>query len=576
MLDFGLAMLSGTKAAGPDGATATRDAAPDEPGHGAGDRGLHVAGAGARASRWTSGRICSRSAWCCTRWRPGRCRSAATRRRRSSTRFFNKTPTSPVAAEPGAAGRAGTDHQQVPGEGSGPALPVGAGPDGRPEAAAARHDLRTSRRPSPRTSGMPGARRSQSSSLGRRWRRGAVRRRAGWWALKGRAPQTPAGPITITPFTTDGGGKYSPRLSPDGERVAYAWAGPNDDNWDIYVKAVGPGTKPLRITEDPAPDASPTWSPDGRQIAFVRVSADDTAAIYTIPSLGGQERKLVDVAGPASATVYLLVPVLVAGRRTASGSPSSRSRPRTRPRASSGSRSRRSRSGRSRLLRRDSLGDLEPQVSPDGRLLAFVRSGTRVFGQPGRVGPARERRRGPAADLRSVPHGHGASTGHRTDPRSSSRTAARTALEDRARPAGRRSAPAGGGRWRERVAMHPSAGTGWCTSRARRRSETSGDSRAPEASRPTETPEKFLVAGAERGVLSRTAGRSPSSRAGAALRTSGSAMPTAPVPSSSRPRRASRARPDGLPTGAGWSSTRSRRGTGTSTSSAPTEGHPGG
>ena len=105
-------------------------------------------------------------------------------------------------------------------------------------------------------------------------------------------------------------GKFAPRLSPDGEKVAYVWAGPNDDNWDIYVKAVGPGTKPLRITEDPATDVSPTWSPDGRQIAFVRVSADDTAAIYTIPSLGGQERKLVDVIGPARRIVDYFVPML--------------------------------------------------------------------------------------------------------------------------------------------------------------------------------------------------------------------------------------------------------------------------
>jgi Tol biopolymer transport system component len=202
----------------------------------------------------------------------------------------------------------------------------------------------------------------------------------GGWALKGRAPQTPAGPITITPFTTDGGSKSDLRLSPDGEKVAYMWTGPNDDNWDIYVKAVGPGTKPLRITEDPAIEGSPTWSSDGRQLAFLRVSADNTAAIYTIPALGGQERKLVDVVGPVSTGggIYT-VPMLswapdgewlVFGEKASEDAPARivrlslatlEKRPLTSPPP-------------------DSAGDLEPKVSPDGRLLAFVRSGTRVFG----------------------------------------------------------------------------------------------------------------------------------------------------------------------------------------------------
>jgi eukaryotic-like serine/threonine-protein kinase len=200
----------------------------------------------------------------------------------------------------------------------------------------------------------------------------------GWWALKDRGPQAPAGPITITPFTTDGGGKFSPRLSPDGEKVAYAWAGPNDENWDIYVKAVGPGTKPVRITEDPASEWSPTWSPDGRQIAFVRVSADNTGAIFTIPSLGGQERKLVDVIGPSRVGAYL-VPMLCwapDGEWLAYAEKASEDAP-----------ARIVRLALATLEKRpltspppEPLGDLEPQISPDGRLLAFVRGASRSWG----------------------------------------------------------------------------------------------------------------------------------------------------------------------------------------------------
>ena len=123
----------------------------------------------------------------------------------------------------------------------------------------------------------------------------------GAWLLSGRgkevAPEAPAEPVKITPFTTDGGQKGNPQLSPDGEKVAYDWVAPGDAHRHIYVKALGVGTRPLRLTEGDADSLGPVWSPDARQIAFVRVS-DDGSAVYTVPSLGGQERKLIDVSGP--------------------------------------------------------------------------------------------------------------------------------------------------------------------------------------------------------------------------------------------------------------------------------------
>jgi Tol biopolymer transport system component/serine/threonine protein kinase len=119
----------------------------------------------------------------------------------------------------------------------------------------------------------------------------------GWWLWPRDTPEPSLDSIKITPFTTDGGWKDAPQLSPDAETVAYEWAGPGDDNWDIYVKAVGVGTRPLRLTEHPAEDLAPSWSPDGRTLAFVRNSGDG-AAIYTVPWPAGQERKLVDLPGP--------------------------------------------------------------------------------------------------------------------------------------------------------------------------------------------------------------------------------------------------------------------------------------
>ena len=198
----------------------------------------------------------------------------------------------------------------------------------------------------------------------------------GAWALA-RRRTVPAGPITITPFTTDGGNKFFPRLSPDGERVAYVWNGPDLDNWDLYVKAVGPGTRPFRLTEHPGMDFSPVWSPDGRQIAFVR-SVGEKAAIYTVPSMGGQERKLADVRGPVQMSFYLI--------SVLSWAPDGQSL----VYAEKPSAEARARIVRLSLTSQEttpltsppegSAGDLWPEVSPDGRQLAFVRSGSSGWG----------------------------------------------------------------------------------------------------------------------------------------------------------------------------------------------------
>jgi Tol biopolymer transport system component len=197
-----------------------------------------------------------------------------------------------------------------------------------------------------------------------------------WWVR--RTPEPPIEPTTINPLTLDGGGKVFPRLSPDGERVAYAWTGPADDNWDIYVKAVGEGTKPVRITEDPANDTYPTWSPDGRHIAFVRISDGGQATIYTVPSLGGQERRVVLVAGRAVHTPYLVPAMSWApgGEWLAFGEKATADGPSRIVRVSLDTTQRRSLTSPPS----GSIGDFTPELSPDGRLLAFVRSSSSNFG----------------------------------------------------------------------------------------------------------------------------------------------------------------------------------------------------
>jgi Tol biopolymer transport system component len=106
---------------------------------------------------------------------------------------------------------------------------------------------------------------------------------AWWYRSEGARPAY--GPVK--PLTTYAGIESEPALSPDGGQIAFAWNGPRQDNFDIYVRLVDGGAA-LRLTTDAAEDHSPAWSPDGRHLAFVRDNG-----IHLIPSLGGVERRLL-------------------------------------------------------------------------------------------------------------------------------------------------------------------------------------------------------------------------------------------------------------------------------------------
>ncbi len=99
-------------------------------------------------------------------------------------------------------------------------------------------------------------------------------------------------PFTAIPLTTYHGREQQASFAPDGNSVAFSWNGETEDNWDIYVKLIGPGS-PQRLTKDPAMDLSPAWSPDGRSIAFVRVRGGRLIVIV-VPSRGGPEREVLE------------------------------------------------------------------------------------------------------------------------------------------------------------------------------------------------------------------------------------------------------------------------------------------
>jgi Tol biopolymer transport system component len=96
------------------------------------------------------------------------------------------------------------------------------------------------------------------------------------------------------PLTSYPGMEGTPSLSPDGSQVAFSWNGETKDNFEIYVKLVGPG-QPWRLTTNPARDEQPSWSPDGRSIAFNRYVTESTADLMVIPALGGGERRLTTI-----------------------------------------------------------------------------------------------------------------------------------------------------------------------------------------------------------------------------------------------------------------------------------------
>ncbi len=114
----------------------------------------------------------------------------------------------------------------------------------------------------------------------------------GFWFGRSAAPRRHAETDPV-PLTSLPGITQHPSLSPDGRQVAFSWNGEKQENFDIYVKLVGPGP-PLRVTTDPARDAAPAFSPDGTQIAFLRRLGPQSSAIVLVPAMGGPERRLAE------------------------------------------------------------------------------------------------------------------------------------------------------------------------------------------------------------------------------------------------------------------------------------------
>ena len=98
----------------------------------------------------------------------------------------------------------------------------------------------------------------------------------------------------ILPVTSAPGSAISPAISPDGREVAYLWDGPERRRDDVYVQLIS-SDRPLRLTYSKSGFLGPpAWSPHAREIAFTRCDGENNG-VYTVPALGGEERKLTDV-----------------------------------------------------------------------------------------------------------------------------------------------------------------------------------------------------------------------------------------------------------------------------------------
>src|SRR5262249_39795244 len=112
---------------------------------------------------------------------------------------------------------------------------------------------------------------------------------AGVWIATRPKPAAPE--LRMRPLTFDSGVSTSPTISTDGKLVAYASDRAGEGNLDLWVQPLTAGARPIRLTKDPPDDEDPSVSPEGGQIVFR--SNRGGGGIYVVPSLGGEERLLV-------------------------------------------------------------------------------------------------------------------------------------------------------------------------------------------------------------------------------------------------------------------------------------------
>ena len=121
-----------------------------------------------------------------------------------------------------------------------------------------------------------------------------------WWFTRSSELPSPSVPqYKLSQITQDTGYSGNPALSPDGKLLAYASDRAEENNLDIWVQQVA-GGEPIRLTNHPTNEHSPSFSLDGSQIVFE--SGRDGGGIYVIPALGGNAKRVAysSIHGPGA------------------------------------------------------------------------------------------------------------------------------------------------------------------------------------------------------------------------------------------------------------------------------------
>jgi Tol biopolymer transport system component/DNA-binding winged helix-turn-helix (wHTH) protein len=107
--------------------------------------------------------------------------------------------------------------------------------------------------------------------------------------------QRSAGPSASIPsmlqLTSLSGVEEYPTLTPQGDRLVFAWEGDSETPTGIFLLTVGE-ERPFPLTSVAGHYAYPAWSHDLRYVAYSRVSGE-RPGLYQVPATGGDESLLV-------------------------------------------------------------------------------------------------------------------------------------------------------------------------------------------------------------------------------------------------------------------------------------------